>query len=173
MQEKLLVEDAAGIDDLLVHIDIGPDSDHRFQVFGVKAGDLVLAHGEVRHAPQADVSVRPRLLTSPIDRVAIGLSRADAPDCEFARAHAHPRAVHPHDDIALRHPVCRVDAFMILEHLSVGIPEVVALFHLFMRFEIGFVADGVVVERAAIGTAIHDDRIGALLGRPVNVGVDV
>ncbi|MNL23790.1 hypothetical protein D3C87_1451940 [compost metagenome] len=64
-------EDAAAVQGFVVDIRVGALRDHRLEVRRLQAGHTVLGHRQVRHAPQTDVAIGPRLSACPFDGVVI------------------------------------------------------------------------------------------------------
>src|SRR5258708_16651680 len=70
-------EETAAIKGLVVQVGVGTEGDHRFEMGRLQALDSVLGDRQGRHSPQPDVSVGPRLLSTPFHSVLIIIPPSD------------------------------------------------------------------------------------------------
>ena len=171
--EEFLVEDAAGIDQLLIQVDVGSDGNHCLEVRRAQTGGCMLNDCVVRHTPKAHIAVGPWLHSSPLDSVTVSFCGSETPDRDLPRVLAGTRTIDAHHHIVMRHPVHGVDRLVVLKNQALGVALEVALLCRFVRFETGVIADGVMMERAPVHTAIHDNWILSVLVGAEDVGVDI
>ena len=73
----------------------------------------------------------------------------------------------------MRHPVHSVDRLVVLKDQPLGVALEVALLCRFMLFEVGVIANRVMMERPPIHTAVHDyGELSVLVGAE-DVGIDI
>jgi hypothetical protein len=138
----------------------------------LEAGDHVLGHGQVGHAPQADVAVGPGLGAGPLDRVVVVLGLLHAERRLLAGAATDPAAVDPDADVTFRHPGRGVDALVVLILQPVGVAGAEAVLEDLLLLGLDLIADAVMVEGLAVEALVQDDRVVALGGRSEDIAVD-
>ena len=132
----------------------------------------MLDHSVVRHAPEADVAVRPWLRAAPLDRVVEVLGLLQAEGSLTSGTSANPSPVDANDRVAVRHPVNRVDRLVNLVGQAVRVAGKVAVLQLLLLARVVVVANTLVVEALAVGAHVHDHGVSALGGRQEHIGVD-
>jgi hypothetical protein len=137
------------------------------EVLRLQGGGLPLVLGEVGDAVEPHLAVGPRLHARPVDADGEVLGLPQRPDVDDALGGARAAAVHADDDVAVRDPLLRVD----------DLPDLVLVgrsgrhVRVFLAHEVPLVGIAVLeVQLLAVGTEGHDHGVGALGGRPVDVG---
>ena len=160
-------DDAAVMSHIAVPVGGALPHAHRGEVRWLKARHVPLIDGVIRNTVEADLAVRPRLRSGPLDAVVeiFGFARREMVD-ETGRAPAAAR-VDTHAGIVMRHPFLRID------HLPALVEVARSGGH--VRVRVGHALPGARVavlksEALGIGAVAQDDRIAAVLHRTKDVG---